>query len=83
MHGKLFKISTINSILGDNTFDNWMNQGPKGVESDSEFIVFTKYFILMTKLIPIGFIVNLEIIRMIQGFLLKKNDNLIDHDRNL
>ena len=81
--GNFSYVKKNNSFLGHKFFGKYMNNIANKRLDDNNFVVYMKYFILMTKLIPIGFIVNLETIRIVQGILLWQNHQLKDTKRNM
>jgi hypothetical protein len=65
-------------------FQNWIDfEHNVPAESDKSIFLFVRYFILMSKIIPIGFIVNLETVRMFQQVLMLINHQLKDFKRNM
>jgi magnesium-transporting ATPase (P-type) len=59
----------------NNTFDDFIEDTTDD-DADNLFIVFIRYFILLSSLIPISLIVNLEMVRLVQAYFIIENLDL-------
>lgn len=66
----------------DFEFDEYLNKIGE-YETDSLFLVFMRYFILLNSLIPISLIVNLEMVRLVQAYFIGKSLELKNIERNM
>lgn len=65
----------------DNTFDQFL-EDTTGTDDEGWILVFFRYFILLSSLIPISLIVNLEMVRLVQAYFIIENLDLKNKEIN-
>ena len=75
-------LKSMKDNLYEDNFDEYLGRTGANGEGNS-FMIFIRYFILLSTMIPISLIVNLEMVRLVQAYFMTKNLDLKNKKENM
>ena len=67
--------------MGEEKFDHFL-EGITGQKEGALWLIIIRYFILLSTMIPISLLINLEMVRLMQAYLISHNLDLMNKKEN-